>query len=97
MWFRLVMIDSFLGELAWLQGSPVNLICWRKLKKQMEVALENGALGGKVTGAGGGGHMVFCCEFERRHLVADALIDLGLTVSELVFSRDGVTTWRGHG
>ncbi|MEL1693640.1 hypothetical protein V2W55_20190, partial [Acinetobacter baumannii] len=64
------------------------------IDEAMETALKNGALGGTVTGAGGGGHMIFCCEFERRHLVADALIKLGLTVSELVFSREGVTTWR---
>lgn len=55
-----------------------------------------GALGGKVTGAGGGGHMIFICEFERRHLVAEELIKLGMTVSEFTFSRDGVTTWRGR-
>lgn len=57
-------------------------------------ALATGALGAKVTGAGGGGHMIFVCEFERKHLVAKALIDLGMAVSEFTFSRQGVTTWR---
>ena len=30
-----------------------------------------GALGGKVTGAGGGGYMLFYCPFHRKHRVAD--------------------------
>jgi len=40
--------------------------------------------------------MLFCCEFERRHLVAESLIKIGLTVSEFSFSKKGVTTWRRH-
>ena len=47
----------------------------------------SGALGGKVTGAGGGGYLLFVCEFERKHLVAEALINSGMTVSEFTFSR----------
>ncbi|MCG8655205.1 hypothetical protein [Yimella sp. NH-Cas1] len=62
----------------------------------MEEAGRCGALGGKVTGAGGGGHMVFVCEFERRHLVAQRLIDMGLVVSEVTFSKEGVVSWRAQ-
>ena len=57
-------------------------------------AIEHGALGGKVTGAGGGGYMVFYCPFDRRHLVAGALIDVGFTVTEVTFESGGLTTWR---
>ena len=32
------------------------------VNKIYDIALENGALGGKLTGAGGGGHMLFYCE-----------------------------------
>jgi D-glycero-alpha-D-manno-heptose-7-phosphate kinase len=62
-----------------------------------DVAKTNGALGGKVTGAGGGGYMIFYCRFDRRHLVAEALIKLGLAVSELTFDQSGLTTWRVGG
>ena len=64
------------------------------IDEAVEVALSSGALGAKVTGAGGGGHMALVCEFERKHLVAEALIRLGMTVSEFTFSQQGVTTWR---
>lgn len=59
-----------------------------------EVAIANGALGGKVTGAGGGGYMVFYCQFDRRHLVAEELIKMGFTVTEVTFDLTGLTTWR---
>lgn len=89
-------IGHLLGE-AWREKQKMSeRITTPLIDEAMKRALASGALGGKVTGAGGGGHMVFVCEFERRHLVAQELIDLGLTVSEPIFSRDGVTTWRGQ-
>jgi D-glycero-alpha-D-manno-heptose-7-phosphate kinase len=57
-------------------------------------ARRNGALGGKVTGAGGGGYMLLYCEFDRKHRVADALIDMGVSVTEFAFDHRGLTTWR---
>lgn len=58
-----------------------------------EEACALGALGGKVTGAGGGGHMLLYCDFQRKHDVAEALIRLGATVSEFSFEPRGLTTW----
>ena len=85
-----------LGE-AWRQKRRMSdRISTPLIDEAVDVALRNGALGGKVTGAGGGGYMLFCCEFERRHLVAESLIKLGLTVSEFSFSKNGLTTWKGH-
>jgi D-glycero-alpha-D-manno-heptose-7-phosphate kinase len=52
-----------------------------------------GALGGKVTGAGGGGYMLFYCEFQKKHRVAEALTRLGGVVTEFAFEPDGLTTW----
>lgn len=85
-----------LGE-AWHQKRRMSdRISTPMIEEAVDVALRSGALGGKVTGAGGGGYLLFCCEFERRHLVAEALIKLELTVSEFSFSRGGLTTWKGH-
>jgi D-glycero-alpha-D-manno-heptose-7-phosphate kinase len=58
-----------------------------------EQAIGAGALGGKVTGAGGGGYMLFFCPFHRKHKVAEALIALGAPVTEFEFARHGLTTW----
>lgn len=89
-------IGRLLGE-AWQEKQKMSdRITTPLIDEAMSRALAAGALGGKVTGAGGGGHMVFICEFERRHIVAEQLLDLGLTVSEPIFSHEGVTTWRAQ-
>jgi D-glycero-alpha-D-manno-heptose-7-phosphate kinase len=61
-----------------------------------EEAIKHGALGGKVTGAGGGGYMLFYCPFQRKHQVANALIALGGQVTEFEFTPNGLTTWSMH-
>jgi D-glycero-alpha-D-manno-heptose-7-phosphate kinase len=60
-------------------------------------ALRHGALGGKVMGAGGGGHMLFYCDPRRKHRVIEALERLGITASELAFDLQGLRTWRVNG
>ena len=51
-----------------------------------ETARQNGALGGKITGAGGGGFLLLYCEKECQQKVRDALGKEGLY--ELVFEFD---------
>jgi D-glycero-alpha-D-manno-heptose-7-phosphate kinase len=53
-----------------------------------------GALGGKVTGAGGGGYVLLYCRYDRKHKVADRMIELGATVDEFAFEPNGLRTWR---
>jgi D-glycero-alpha-D-manno-heptose-7-phosphate kinase len=60
-------------------------------------ARRHGALGGKVTGAGGGGYMLFYCLFERKHEVAEALTRMGAEVAEFAFEFDGLATWSMDG
>ncbi|MBN1488032.1 MAG: hypothetical protein JW981_10350, partial [Anaerolineae bacterium] len=54
------------------------------------VARENGALGGKVTGAGGGGFLLLYCPEDRQPTVELALSKLGLTRCPFVFEGRGV-------
>jgi D-glycero-alpha-D-manno-heptose-7-phosphate kinase len=42
-----------------------------------EAALQNGALGGKITGAGGGGFLLLYCQPQHQQDVRDALVPLG--------------------
>lgn len=60
-------------------------------------ARKNGALGGKVTGAGGGGYMLFICEFDQKHKVAERLEQMGGQVVEFAFDYDGLQTWSASG
>jgi len=66
------------------------------IDEMYEVARNHGALGGKITGAGGGGYMLLYCQFERKHKVAEALKRLGAIATEFAFERRGLQTWRIH-
>ena len=58
-----------------------------------ETAIREGALGGKVTGAGGGGYMLFYCRYDRKHRVAEALTKLGVEITDFAFDHDGLSRW----
>lgn len=59
-----------------------------------EIAMKNGALGGKVSGAGGGGFMYFICEYNKKPEVAQKLQERGAIVTDFMFEPKGVTSWR---
>jgi len=56
-------------------------------------ARAHGALGGKITGAGGGGYLLLYCEFDRKHVVAEKLEAMGGQVVEFSFDPHGLQTW----
>jgi D-glycero-alpha-D-manno-heptose-7-phosphate kinase len=57
-------------------------------------AIDAGAVAGKVSGAGGGGFMIFMSEPEQRHKVIEALRANAGTVLTCVFSDHGNEGWR---
>ncbi len=77
-----------------------------KYKKQMAEGITNpeieniyntamnaGATGGKISGAGGGGFMFFYCPDNNRHKVIDELTKLGGYIKRYEFTNHGLTTW----
>ncbi|MFR5871515.1 MAG: hypothetical protein ACLUEV_07760 [Alistipes sp.] len=58
-----------------------------------ETALEAGALGGKVLGAGGGGFMVFYCPDFKRYQVMQSLAPFNGIFKTYQFVNDGLFTW----
>ena len=52
-----------------------------------------GALGGKLTGAGGGGYLLLFCDFRRRQEVARSVMNSGGRVVEFAFSPEGAQAW----
>lgn len=57
------------------------------------LARQHGAWGGKLSGAGGGGFMCFCCPFERRLELEEALATAGVRVRPFSFTSSGVHAW----
>jgi D-glycero-alpha-D-manno-heptose-7-phosphate kinase len=93
---RLNEFGDLLGT-AWEEKKKLSpRIANEHIDELYETAMEHGALGGKVTGAGGGGYMLFYCPFQRKHHVANALIALGGEVTEFEFTPEGLTTWSIH-
>ena len=54
---------------------------------------EAGMIGGKVTGAGGGGHMLACCEIDRRDEVLAVAERLGVRPVPFAFVHEGILSW----
>ena len=52
-----------------------------------------GATGGKISGAGGGGFMIFYCPGNSRHSVIETLNTFGGDVKKYSFVDYGLTTW----
>ncbi len=56
-------------------------------------AIKAGATGGKISGAGGGGFMIFYCPRTTRYGVVNTLKQFGGEVKPYTFSIFGLTTW----
>jgi D-glycero-alpha-D-manno-heptose-7-phosphate kinase len=68
-----------------------------EIEKMYEEARKAGAVGGKITGAGGGGYMLLYCRFEKKHKVAERLKRMGASITEFAFDPYGLQTWRVDG
>ena len=58
-----------------------------------EGALENGALGGKLLGAGGGGFFIFYVTPFKKNALITYLKTKNLTIQPFRFEPDGLKTW----
>jgi D-glycero-alpha-D-manno-heptose-7-phosphate kinase len=82
---------------AWQQKKRMSSrISTDRIEQLYEEARQAGALGGKVTGAGGGGYMLMYCGRGAKQRVAARMLELGADVEEFAFESDGLRTWRVH-
>ena len=63
------------------------------IEEVYEGAKKAGATGGKISGAGGGGFMIFYCPGNTRYKVAETLRTIGGDVRNYQFSPQGLNTW----
>jgi D-glycero-alpha-D-manno-heptose-7-phosphate kinase len=97
---KAALLRGQLDDFGWLLGQA-----WEAKKKMSpkitnpfidemyELATRSGALGGKVTGAGGGGYMLLYVDFEHRHKVVSALEGLGTPSAGFSFAPQGARAW----
>ena len=58
-----------------------------------ESAKKAGATGGKISGAGGGGFMIFYCPGNTNYAVKEALMKFGGEVKNYTFTKYGLSSW----
>jgi D-glycero-alpha-D-manno-heptose-7-phosphate kinase len=58
-----------------------------------KIATENGATGGKISGAGGGGYFFFYCPGINRHLMVNALKSLDIHPQNYHFTKTGLYSY----
>lgn len=64
-----------------------------RIEEIYEAAKAAGATGGKISGAGGGGFMIFYCPGNNRHAVVEKLKTFGGDIKNYTFTKYGLTTW----
>jgi D-glycero-alpha-D-manno-heptose-7-phosphate kinase len=64
-----------------------------RIEEIYEAAKKAGATGGKISGAGGGGFMIFYCPGNSRHNVIEELKKFGGEVRNYTFIKNGLSTW----
>ena len=79
---------SILNEGWKLKKTMASTISNPEIDRAYEQAMENGALGGKLLGAGGGGFLLFYCEPENQEKLRQSI---GLQEFDFQFERDGTS------
>ena len=86
-------IDSF-GMLLnehWMEKKRISTqISSNNIDKWYQIGVENGALGGKIMGAGGGGFLLFCVKNGNRKLLRNVMEQEGLEYMDFRFDFEGV-------
>ena len=90
-------IDTF-GEIthrAWLSKKRMSdKITSPALDRVYDAARGAGAIGGKVSGAGGGGYVFFVSRYDTKKSVVEALREVGCQIVDFSFEGDGTRAWR---
>jgi D-glycero-alpha-D-manno-heptose-7-phosphate kinase len=63
------------------------------IEEAHDLAMKAGALGGKVTGAGGGGYVLLYAPYQAVHSVRQALVAAGFPVDKVAFTAEGAIAW----
>lgn len=91
---------SDIGQLLYKSWEHKKLLAQGISNPQIEniynTAIEAGALGGKISGAGGGGFMIFYCPQNSRFNVIEKMREIGVINQRYNFQNKGIETWTSH-
>jgi len=86
-----------LGEflhLSWLEKKRLPGVSSPEIEKLYSVAKENGAYGGKLCGAGGGGFLFVVSDVADRKRIMNAMVKNGAHLVNFDFDFEGMVSWR---
>jgi D-glycero-alpha-D-manno-heptose-7-phosphate kinase len=84
-----ILNHSWIAKKATAEG-----ISTARIDELFDIAMQSGAIGGKVSGAGGGGFMFFLVHPEHRYGLIEALNRSGGMASPVKFTERGCETWQ---
>lgn len=90
-------VKDFAEELhqSWMTKKKISkIISTKRIDHIYDEARSCGVIGGKVLGAGGGGHMLFYIELEKRRKLEKLLEKLDCNVIPFCFENHGLQTWK---
>lgn len=90
---RLLQFGQSLNEAWQLKRQFSSKISSKTLDEIYDSALQNGAIGGKLLGAGGGGFFIFYVPPFQKHKLIKNLQAKGLNIVPFRFDQDGLQTW----
>lgn len=90
---RLIEFGESLHETWQLKRQFSEQISNSRLDSIYDAAIESGALGGKLLGAGGGGFFAFYVKPFQRYKLETKLTELGLKVHPFTFDHEGLQAW----
>ncbi len=90
---RLLQFGQSLHEAWQFKRQFSSKISSRRLDQIYDDACANGAVGGKLLGAGGGGFFLFYVTPFRKHQLIAKLESLGLNVRPFRFEQEGLRAW----
>ena len=90
-------LDEF-GELlhqGWVaKKSLSSKISNKKIENFYLTSREHGVLGGKLLGAGGGGHLLLICKPEKKYKIKKEMEKMGGKILNIHFNPRGLETWK---
>ncbi|MCF8169442.1 MAG: CBS domain-containing protein [Rhodoferax sp.] len=93
---RLLEFGQSLHEAWQFKRQFSSKISTKRLDEIYDQALQHGAIGGKLLGAGGGGFFILYVPPYRKHELMDNLEQKGLKLRPFRFEADGLRAWTGR-
>jgi D-glycero-alpha-D-manno-heptose-7-phosphate kinase len=91
---ELIEFGRSLNETWLLKKSLSSSVTSPELDQIYKAAMEAGALGGKLLGAGAGGFFLFFVQPQYRQKVSEQLRAMNCELTNFRFETEGVTSWR---